>query len=55
MKMEQTASFETFEFKLQTAVNHPEESVQLSEHDEIWNQQTFSCLFKFDASTAETS
>jgi hypothetical protein len=34
MKMEQTQRSETLAFKLQTPVNHPEESVQQSEHGE---------------------
>jgi hypothetical protein len=34
MKMEQTERSETLAFKLQTPVNHPEESLQHSEHGE---------------------
>jgi hypothetical protein len=34
MKMEQTVCFETLAFKLQMPVNHPEESVRLSENCE---------------------
>jgi hypothetical protein len=34
MKMEQTECSETLAFKLQTPVNHPEESVRRSEHGE---------------------
>jgi hypothetical protein len=32
MKMEQTECSKTLAFKLQTLVNHPEESIQHSEH-----------------------
>jgi hypothetical protein len=34
MKMEQTKCSETLSFKLQTPVNHPEQSTQHSEHGE---------------------
>jgi hypothetical protein len=34
MKMEQTECSEKLAFKLQTPVNHPEESIQHSEHGE---------------------
>jgi hypothetical protein len=34
MKMEQTQCFKTLAFKLQTLVNHPEESIQHLEHGE---------------------
>jgi hypothetical protein len=34
MKMEQTECSETLPFKLQLAANHPEESIQQSEHGE---------------------
>jgi len=34
MKMEQTECSETLAYKIQTAGNYPEESVQLSEHNE---------------------
>jgi hypothetical protein len=35
MKMEQTEHSESLAFKLQTPVNHPEESIQHSEHGDI--------------------
>jgi hypothetical protein len=34
MKMEETECSETLSFKLQTSVNHPEESIGHSEHGE---------------------
>jgi hypothetical protein len=37
MKMEQTEHFETLAFKLQTLLNHPEESILHSEHGESFN------------------
>jgi hypothetical protein len=43
MKMEQTQCSETLAFKLQTPVNHPEESIRHSEHGESLNQELFYC------------
>jgi hypothetical protein len=45
MKMEQTECSETLVFKLQTPVNHPEESIRHSEHGESLKSRTlyFGC------------
>ena len=44
MKMEQTECSETSEYKLQTPGNHPEESIEHSEHGESLKPRIFFIL-----------
>jgi hypothetical protein len=45
LKMEQTVFSETLAFKLQTPVNHPEESIQHSEHGESLKSRRYAVLW----------
>jgi hypothetical protein len=47
MKMEQTECSETLEFTLQTLVNHPEESLQHSEHGESLKSRVYQLFVDF--------
>jgi hypothetical protein len=49
MKMEETKYSEMFEHKIQTAGNHPNERMQLSEHGEILKSRSGQILVSADS------